>query len=795
MWLMNSYVSSKKTVPFLSVLSIFVIGIFAVSLTHVSAATPLTPDQANWQYVNHDANGTNVNPETQIDSTNAANLQVKWIFPYPGSDATAPGLKTIAFTPGAADPPLVVNGIVYTMTNNMILYALNAKDGSLIWQYQYSVNYTQALATIPITPAGGHIHGINYLPAANGQPAVISFTGMVCDVNAINALSGKLTWSIQNICSNVPGNPPGYLYRGYQDSHPPNVYVNGANGDGIVITAEAGGAPGTVPAARAFMAGYDLKTGQLVWRTITQPPRPNGNSTFAFQWCNVGLIEGVPCTQVTSNPAINTLFKNDWLNPKTGLINFNSGSSGVWGFFPIDQKRGIVLMGTSQASPDYNGTGRPGPNLFAATLFALNATSGVPLWYFQTTTHDIWDNDCSWNGSLGHMTINGAGHDVYVKTCKNGYVYALDELTGKPYWFLSAPGISDRCGNLVGAPASTCNAQKGGYETLGSPTDPNTYTRGWASQTVPGGAAPSFVADGMGASFIENDHAWDVQANVVYIAAHNHPENATAKCSDTSKSGCVSSGANIVDLPNIQHNTTISALSATTGATMWTYMLKLPFRGGVTIGGGPNPVLFAPGFDGNIYMLNAKTGALIGTKYLGTDLAVEISIGATTDGQEQIYVQAGGGGATVAGFGYQNTPGVLVVLGLPIGGASVSTSTTTVTSTAPGGGVTTVTSTAPGGGVTTVTSTAPGGGVTTVTSTAPGGGVTTITSTATGKGVTSTATVTSTAPGGGSVSTTTVTSTTGVDTTTFYAVAGVAVIALVAASFFALRRGSKGGGT
>jgi glucose dehydrogenase len=200
--------------------------------------------EANWQYVNHDANGTNYNPQNQINAGNAANLQVQWVFPYPGSEATAPGLKNIAFTAGAADPPLVVNGIVYSMTNNMILYALSAKTGSLIWQYQYSVNWTAASQTIPLAPAGGHIHGINYLPASNGQPAVISFTGMICDINGVDAITGKLAWSIGNICSNVPGNPPGYLYRGYQDSHPPNVYVKGANGDGIVITAEAGAAPG-----------------------------------------------------------------------------------------------------------------------------------------------------------------------------------------------------------------------------------------------------------------------------------------------------------------------------------------------------------------------------------------------------------------------------------------------------------------------------------------------------------------------------------------------------------------------
>jgi hypothetical protein len=513
------------------------------------------------------------------------------------------------------------------------------------------------------------------------------------------------------------------------------------------------------------MAGYNLKTGALVWRTITAPERPNGNTTFALQYCDRGYIQGVPCTQVISNPAIKTLFQNDWVNPKTGQIQFNVGSSGVWGFYPIDQKRGIVIMATSQASPDYNGTIRPGPNLFATTMFGLNASNGNVLWYFQSTTHDIWDYDCSWNGSLGHMTIAGAGHDVYVKTCKNGYVYALDELTGKPYWFVSAPGAADRCGNLVGVPSPNgCNAKKGGYETLGDPLDPATYTRGFLSEATPGGAHPPIVTNSLGAAFIENDHAWDVKNNIVYVALHNHPQNTTATCSDTRIKGCASSGATNIDLPNVEHNFTISALDATNGNTLWTYVNhKLPFRGGVTVGGGSNPVVFAPGFDGNIYMLNGKTGALVGTKYLGSTLAVEMTIGATSDGQEQVFVQAGGGGATVAGFGFQNTPGVLVALGLPVGGVTPSASTTTVTSTAPGA-VITITSTAPGGGVTTITSTVPGG-VSTVISTAPGG-----------------------------VSTTTVTSGGGVDTTTFYAVAGVAVIALIAAGFLGLRRPRGGGG-
>jgi len=724
--------------------------------------------------VNHDANGSNYNPQDQINSSNVASLQVKWVFPYPGTTATAPGLASVAFTPGAADPPLVVNGVVYSMTNNMILYALNAATGGVIWEYNYNVNWTLASQTIPIAPAGGHIHGINYLPAEDGQPAVISFTGMICDVNGVNALTGKLAWSIQNICSNVPGNPAGYLYRGYQDSHPPNVYTAGANGDGILITAEAGAAPSLLPAARSFFAGYDYKTGQLLWRTLTQPPRPGGNTSFALQYCNVGYIEGMPCEQVISNPAIKTLFQNDWLNPKTGQIAFNSGSSGVWGFYPIDQTKGVVIMGTSQASPDNNGTLRPGPDLFSSTLLGINATNGNVLWYFQTTTHDIWDNDCSWNGQIETLNVNGVAANYYIKTCKNGYLYVLNELTGQPLYYGPLAGEKDNGATMgsngvmtvTGAPATP-----GHYEMIGPPNATETYLRGWPSQTN-GGAGEgspipstsegtkSVILDGSGAAYIESDHAFD--GTYVYIGAHNHPSNFTADCSDP-KPGCAAGGASNTPLYSLPWNATFSATNPITGKVEWTTFVPLPFRGGLTATGtGAGEILLAPEFDGNIYVFNANNGQVIDKLYLGTAMDVEASVGATLQGSEQVFLQVGGGGATSAIFGGAqgvaggaSSWGVLVAMGLPAA-QSKATVTTTITSTS-------------SGPITTITSTS--------TSTVPGT-VSTVTSTATG--ITNTYTTT--------------TSSGGINATTFYAVAVVAVIAIIAAAGLAITR-TRGRGT
>jgi hypothetical protein len=116
----------------------------------------------------------------------------------------------------------------------------------------------------------------------------------------------------------------------------------------------------------------------------------------------------------------------------------------------------------------------------------------------------------------------------------------------------------------------------------------------------------------------------------------------------------------------------------------------LPFRGGVTVTGtGSSEILLVPEFDGNLYIFNANNGQLVTQKYLGSNMDVQCTVGATTEGVEQIYLQVGGGGATGGVLSYTSTPGVLVALGLPAGAvgasttssaaASVSVSTTTVT--------------------------------------------------------------------------------------------------------------------
>jgi glucose dehydrogenase len=104
-----------------------------------------------------------------------------------------------------------------------------------------------------------------------------------------------------------------------------------------------------------------------------------------------------------------------------------------WGAsWVIDQKTGIAYVNTGNKGP-YDGPCAPGPDLWAASKMALNDTNGNWIWAFQTTAHDTWDYDCSWQQALGNETISGVNTEVMWGTCKNGYLYELNALTGRSY--------------------------------------------------------------------------------------------------------------------------------------------------------------------------------------------------------------------------------------------------------------------------------------------------------------------------------------------------------------------------
>jgi quinoprotein glucose dehydrogenase len=109
-----------------------------------------------------------------------------------------------------------------------------------------------------------------------------------------------------------------------------------------------------------------------------------------------------------------------------------SGAANNWGGTSIDEKRGLVFIGTGSASPDFYGGGRIGNNLFANCTICLEARTGKRLWHFQTLHHDLWDHDLPFCPNMVTVKQTGRKRDAVAQVTKTGYVFLFDRLTGKP---------------------------------------------------------------------------------------------------------------------------------------------------------------------------------------------------------------------------------------------------------------------------------------------------------------------------------------------------------------------------
>ncbi len=110
------------------------------------------------------------------------------------------------------------------------------------------------------------------------------------------------------------------------------------------------------------------------------------------------------------------------------------GGVDVWGEITVDEKRGIAYFPVSSAKYELYGGDRPGNNLFADSLLALDARTGKYLWHFQTVHHDIWDYDPTAAPQLATVKHDGKTVDVVAMASKNGFLYVFDRVTGKPLW-------------------------------------------------------------------------------------------------------------------------------------------------------------------------------------------------------------------------------------------------------------------------------------------------------------------------------------------------------------------------
>jgi alcohol dehydrogenase (cytochrome c) len=168
-----------------------------------------------------------------------------------------------------------------------------------------------------------------------------------------------------------------------------------------VIVGTSGGDDGV----RGFVAAFDATTGKLAWRFWTIPaPGEFGSDSWP------------------------------------GDLYLHGGGT-TWMPGTYDAETNTLLWGTSNPAPDFDGSVRPGDNLYTDCVLALDADTGKLKWYFQFTPHDLFDYDATETPILIDAAYNGKPRKLLVQANRNGFIYLLDRTNGK---FLSAvPFVSN----------------------------------------------------------------------------------------------------------------------------------------------------------------------------------------------------------------------------------------------------------------------------------------------------------------------------------------------------------------
>jgi quinoprotein glucose dehydrogenase len=114
--------------------------------------------------------------------------------------------------------------------------------------------------------------------------------------------------------------------------------------------------------------------------------------------------------------------------------NRYTGNAGFWAPATADPELGMFYIPAESPTADYYGGYRPGNNLYANSVLALDAKTGKRVWHFQTTHHDIWDFDPPTAPILADITVDGHPVKAVIQLTKQGFAFVLDRVTGKPVW-------------------------------------------------------------------------------------------------------------------------------------------------------------------------------------------------------------------------------------------------------------------------------------------------------------------------------------------------------------------------
>ena len=480
----------------------------------------------------------------QITRDNVGKLEMTWVF-------QVRSLEKFQAT------PLVVDGVMYLSEppNNVI--AVDAKTGRIFWIYEHDLPN-------PVFPCCGRV---------NRGVAILGDTLFLATLDArliaLDAKTGAKKWDTRV-----------YDYRkGYALALSPLVVKD------KVIIGTAGGERGI----RGFLAAYDAKTGEQVWKFNTIPgPGEPGHETW----------------------------END---------AWKTGGGSIWLTGSYDPELNLTYWGVGNPAPDWNPGVRPGDNLYTDSVVALDADSGKLKWHFQFTPHDEWDWDSVQVPVLVDAEWQGTPRKLMLWANRNAFYYVLDRATGefllgkafvKQDWTIGL----DEAGRPIKAPGR-------------GPTEDGT-------ETFPGvqGGTNWFAP------------AFSPRTNLFYLSVWENYSSTYFKGEAKYSPGKSFTGGRVKSaFPSIRRQRihvwdkesgygAIRALNPLSGEKVWEYATEDVSDSGLL--STASDVLFSGSREGFFYALDATNGKLLWKRYLGGQI-VASPITYSAGGVQYVSVASG----------------------------------------------------------------------------------------------------------------------------------------------------------
>ena len=345
-----------------------------------------------WPMYTADLRGSKYSPLDQINASNFSKLEVAWRFK---TDNLGPRPEN-----KLEGTPIMVKGMVYaTAGTRRSVIALNPRTGELKWIYSMDEG-ERATRWAPRQLSG---RGLSYWTDGRGDERIIYVTTGYRLVE-LNAKTGQpiASFGQNGVLDLKVGVIIGKdkqidLEKGEIGLHSTPTVVN----DTVIVGSSMFEGLGYRYStnSKGLVRAFDVKTGKQLWKFNTIPgPGEFGNDT--------------------------------WLN---GSWEW-SGNVGVWTQISVDPEAGLVYLPVETPTIDEYGGNRPGNNLFAETLVAVDLKTGVRKWHFQQVHHGLWDHDNSSASLLVDATIDGRPRKLVAQPSKQGWLYVFDRITGQPIW-------------------------------------------------------------------------------------------------------------------------------------------------------------------------------------------------------------------------------------------------------------------------------------------------------------------------------------------------------------------------